>query len=57
MSKTSWQVKKRYNDKTYKHYSLYLRYDTDSKIIQQIEDLKKQGIGTTEAIKQLLTNK
>lgn len=50
-TRTSNEVKKRYNDKTYKQYTIKLRYDTDGPLIQAIEQLKEQGIGTTKAIK------
>ena len=52
-TKTSSEVKKRYNDKTYKQYAIKLRYDTDAELIKRIEDLKAKGLGTTAAIKKL----
>lgn len=56
-TRTSNEVKKRYNDKTYKQYAIKLRYDTDGPLIQAIERLKEQGISTTEAIKIALKTK
>ena len=56
-TRTSNEVKKRYNDKTYKQYAMKLRYDTDDPLIQAIEQLKEQGINTTEAIKIALKTK
>ena len=56
-TRTSNEVKKRYNDKTYKQYAIKLRYDTDGPLIQAIEQLKEQGINTTEAIKIALKTK
>ena len=54
MGKTSNEVKHRYNSKTYRQYAIKLRYDTDHDLIDRIEELKEQGIQTTEAIKQLI---
>ena len=51
---TSTEVKKRYNDKTYKSYSLNLRKLEDADLIARIEAEKAKGFGTTEAIKRLL---
>ena len=51
---TSSEVKKRYNDKTYKKYSINLRKVEDSDIIRLIEAEKEKGFGTTEAIKNLI---
>ena len=54
MGKTSNQVKQRYAQKTYKQYAVKLRYDTDVALIDEIEKLKAAGLGTTQAIKQLI---
>lgn len=51
---TSSEVKKRYNDKTYKAYTLNLRKCEDADLIARIEAEKEKGFGTTEAIKRLL---
>lgn len=51
---TSSEVKKRYNDKTYKKYSINLRKVEDSEIISLIESEKEKGFGTTDAIKNLI---
>ena len=44
----------RYNAKTYKHYGIDLRYDTDSDIIEAVEKLKSNGLSTKQAIAQLI---
>ena len=54
---TSTEVKKRYNDKTYKRYSLTLRLDTDAELIEKIELLISSGKSQSEAVKELLLNK
>lgn len=46
MGKTSSEVKKRWLDKAYKRYSISLRYDTDQKLIDFLED-NKEKYGTT----------
>jgi hypothetical protein len=51
---TSSEVKMRYNSKTYKHYGIDLRYDTDSDIIEAVEKLKSNGLSTKQAIAQLI---
>lgn len=51
---TSSAVKKRYNDKTYKQYAVKFRYDTDKDLIERIEALKNEGLGTTAAFKKLM---
>lgn len=51
---TSSEVKMRYNAKTYKHYGIDLRYDTDSDIIEAVEKLKSNGLSTKQAIAQLI---
>ena len=46
-SKTSTEVKARWNASNYKRYQVYLRRDEDADLIQFIEK-NKQNIGTTE---------
>lgn len=53
-TRTSSEVKKRYNDKTYKAYTLTLRKLEDADLIARIEAEKAKGLGTTNAIKQLI---
>lgn len=43
MGKTSSQVKNAWNAKTYKRYTLYLRYDDDKKYIEFINGEKNNG--------------
>ena len=54
---TSNEVKMRYAKKTYKQYLLTLRKVEDKELIDKIEELKEQGIKTSEAIKLLMQNK
>ena len=51
---TSSAVKKRYNNKTYKSYTLTLRKIEDAQIIEKIEAEKAKGFQTSEAIKNLI---
>ena len=53
MSKTSTEVKARYNEKTYKQYTFSLRKDTDIEIIDYIESQKAQGLSAADIIRQL----
>lgn len=46
-SRTSTEVKARWNAATYKRYQIYLRREEDAELIQFIEKNKK-NIGTTE---------
>ncbi len=43
---TSTEVKQRWNDKTYRRYQAFFRYDTDKDIIDWIENHKEE-YGTT----------
>lgn len=51
---TSSEVKKRYNDKTYKAYTLTLRKVEDAELIKKIEAEKAKGYQTSQAIKNLI---
>ena len=51
---TSNAVKKRYNDKTYAQYAIKLRKVEDADVIDMIEEEKKKGYATTEAVKRLI---
>lgn len=51
-TKTSYEVKHRWNKKTYKAYQVNLRYDTDQRLINFIEANKK--IGTTQIFREAL---
>lgn len=50
-TKTSTEVKNRWNAKTYKRYTLSLRKESDTEYISFIEQCKKQDIGVTELVK------
>ena len=50
---TSYEVKRRYEIKTYKQYAIKLRYDDDADLIQYIDQHKDQ-IGTTEIFRAAL---
>lgn len=50
---TSTDVKRRYNEKTYKRVILYLRYDEDSELLDFIEE-NKEKIGTTQMFREAL---
>ena len=56
-TRTSSEVKTRYNKKTYQQYMLSLRKVDDADIIEMIEAEKAKGFGTSEAIKNLITKK
>lgn len=56
-TRTSSAVKKRYNDKTYKAYTLTLRKVEDKSVIDRIEAKKAEGYKTSEAIKALIESK
>lgn len=53
-TKTSSEVKARWNAKTYKQYSLNLRKIEDAATIEKIEAEKSKGYTTSEAIKRLI---
>ena len=55
-TRTSTEVKARWNEKTYVRYSVALRKLEDEKIIRAIEALKEKGLQTTDAIKTLILN-
>ena len=50
---TSTEVKRRYNDKTYKRIAVYFRYDEDRDLIQFLED-NKEKLGTTNIFRDAL---
>lgn len=50
---TSYEVKRRYDLKTYRKYSISLRQDEDADLIQYIDQHKDQ-IGTTEIFRAAL---
>ena len=54
---TSYEVKKRHKDKTYKQYSINLRYDTDQELIDHLETNKSNGINPVDTIRSLFANK
>ena len=51
---TSSEVKKRYNDKTYRQYLVSFRVDQDAELIELIENLKKDGYSTTDAFRKII---
>lgn len=53
-TKTSNEVKARYNSKTYQQYGLKLRKVEDAATIEKIEAEKAKGYTTSEAIKRLI---
>ena len=50
---TSTDVKRRYNEKTYKRIILYLRYDEDAELLEFIE-ANKDKLGTTQMFREAL---
>ena len=50
---TSSEVKKRWIDKAYKRYAVNLRYDTDQRAIDFIEE-HKEAYGTTNIFREAL---
>ena len=54
MSKPTSKVKNRWNAKTYKRYTIFLRYDTDAEIIEAL-DKAKEDEGLTAYIKRAIT--
>ena len=56
---TSTEVKQRWNEKTYRRYQAFFRYDTDKDIIDWIEEHKEE-YGTTnifrDAVELLIKN-
>ena len=54
MGFTSNAVKRRYNDKTYRRYTLQLRKVEDADLIAKIEALKAAGFSASGAIKKLI---
>lgn len=50
---TSSAVKKRYNDKTYKHYSINFRYDSDAELIAFIEAGRETGAAPSDTLRAL----
>ncbi len=56
MGKTSTKVKDRYNEKTYKRYTIRVRYD-DVDLIEKIEKVtKEKGISFNEYVTELIKN-
>ena len=53
-TKTSTEVKAKYNAKTYKRYTINLRTDTDFALIAKIEENQSLGISPSATIKSLL---
>jgi len=51
---TSSEVKKRYNDKTYRQYLVSFRVDQDAELIDLIENLKKDGCSTSDAFRKII---
>jgi hypothetical protein len=45
---TSNEVKQRWKVKTYKAYQVNLRKEEDAELISAVEELKAQGIGTSD---------
>lgn len=54
MGKTSSEVSERYKRKTYKYIPLRLRYDSDKRLLQFLEDYK-DIIGTSQIFREALT--
>lgn len=52
-TKTSNEVKKRYEDKVYKKCLVRLRHDTDEELIRYIESEQEKGKQTTEIFREL----
>lgn len=52
-TKTSNEVKKRYEDKVYKKCLVRLRHDTDEELIKYIESEQEKGKQTTEIFREL----
>ena len=50
-TKTSTEVKQRWESKTYNRYVVRLRKDTDKELIDFIESKKAKGKGTSEIFK------
>ena len=48
---TSTEVKRRYNEKTYKRYQVYMRLEDDADTIAYIEREKQNGVNTSEIFK------
>ena len=46
-------MKARWNEKTYKRYQIYLRYNEDADLIEYIEQ-NKETVGTTEIFRAVL---
>lgn len=50
---TSYEVKRRYDLKTYKAYGIHLRMDEDAELIRYIDE-HKDSMGTTEIFRTAL---
>lgn len=53
-TRTSTEVKARWNAKTYKQYTVSFRKDTDADVIERIEAEREKGLSASEAIKNLI---
>lgn len=53
-TKTSTEVKARWNKSHYKHYNINLRFDTDGELIDFVELQKANYGGTTEVFREAL---
>lgn len=51
---TSYEVKKRHKEKTYKQITAAFRYDTDRDVIQAFETAKENGIPPADLIRNLI---
>jgi len=54
MGKTRNEAKNEWNKKVYCRYILSLRKDRDKELIAQVEQLKKNGLTTTEVFRELI---
>lgn len=52
-TKTSKEVKKKYEDKVYKKFLVRLRNDTDEELINYIELQQEKGVQTSEIFRRL----
>lgn len=54
MGKTSTEAKTRWKQRNYKQYNVNLRFDADSRLIEEVENRKESGQTTTDIFRAAL---
>lgn len=54
MSQTKQEIRNAWNKANYTVYHVYLRKEDDKSLIEKVERLKSEGMGTTEIFREAL---